>query len=267
MVRTGSSAGRGSVGKTSRPAPAMRPSFRAARRASWSTRAAREVLTRYAVGFSRASSRAPMMPRLRSPSFRWRVTTSLSESSASRPGARRAPCSAARSSVRLGLQAATSMPKAAPIRATWEPIRPRPTTPRWRPCRSAPRVDCQGPPVRRAVFSATRLRARPRMRAQVSSTGGAEELAVPQTVTPWARAAARSIAALRMPEATSRRRRGRRAKREAGKGTRSRRVTMMSKSAKAATSSSSVPKWVGKAVSSTRSRTGDQSAAVVATPW
>lgn len=124
-----------------------------------------------------------------------------------------------------------------------------------------------GPPVRRAVFSATRLRARPRMRAQVSSTGGVEWLSVPQTVTPWARAAARSIAELRMPEATSRRRRGRRAKREAGKGTRSRRVTTMSKSASAAASSSSVPKWSGKEVSSTRSRTGDQSAAVVATPW
>ncbi|CAM5333354.1 hypothetical protein SMICM304S_02141 [Streptomyces microflavus] len=66
-------------------------------------------------------------------------------------------------------------------------------------------------------------RARPSSRAQVSSTGGVEELAVPQTVTPCRSAAAKSITELRMPEAIRSRSRGRRANTSAGNGTRSRR--------------------------------------------
>lgn len=70
---------------------------------------------------------------------------------------------------------------------------------------------------------------------------------------------------LRMPEATISFNRGRRVINEPGKATRSRRVTTMSTSARAAASASSSGKWVSKVTTSTSSASGDQSATSVAT--
>ncbi|MFD1272720.1 hypothetical protein ACFQ51_15385 [Streptomyces kaempferi] len=72
---------------------------------------------------------------------------------------------------------------------------------------------------------------------------------------------------LRIPEAISSFRRGSRASNEAGKGTRSRRVTTMSKSASAAASASSSARCSRNPATSTSSATGDQSTTSVATPW
>ncbi len=177
------------------------------------------------------------------------------------------PTSLARSSLRLRLQATTSMPKASPICATRPPIFPSPSSPSRRPCRSAPTVLCQGPPSRRALLSSTMPRASPSSRAHVSSTGGAEELAVPHTVTPCACAAAWSMTVFRIPEATRSRSRGSRAKSDPGNGTRSRSVTTMSNSASASASASSSAKCSAKDTTSTRSASADQSATVVATCW
>ncbi len=76
------------------------------------------------------------------------------------------------------------------------------------------------------------------MSAHVSSTGGEEKLPVPQTVTPWALAASRSMEALRMPEVISSRSLGSRANTSAGNGVRSLMITTISSSAIAATRSS-----------------------------
>ena len=84
-----------------------------------------------------------------------------------------APTSAARSVVRFWLQAITFIPKALPICATAPPTLPRPRTPSVRPAMSSP-TNCCHPPPRSDVFSATRLRALPRISAQVSSIVGAE---------------------------------------------------------------------------------------------
>ena len=63
--RSGSDKGSGSTSYTSSAAPAIAPDRRAASRAALSTRGPREVLTRYADGFIRASSAAPTRPTLR----------------------------------------------------------------------------------------------------------------------------------------------------------------------------------------------------------
>ncbi len=102
--------------------------------------------------------------------------------------ARPTPTSSVRSFVRFWLQATTSMPKASPTCATRAPIFRAPAD------RASARADrprgstARSPPVRRASASGTIPRARPSSRAQVSSTGGVEELAVPQTSTPCRRA-------------------------------------------------------------------------------
>ena len=266
-VRSTSSAGSGSRSNTSRPAPAIRPCRRASTSAGPSTIAERDVLTRNAEGRIRASSSRPSRPRVRSPSARWIETTSLVASSSARLGASVTPSSSVRSRVRCRLQATTSMSKAEPIRATRPPIRPSPSSPSRRPASSMPTVLCQRPPAWNAAFSAARLRARPRIRAQVSSVGGTGELAVPQTSTPWAAAAGRSMAELRIPVVTTSRSRGRRANTGAGSGVRSRITTTMSTSASAATSSAGSAWCSVNAVTSTRSVTGDQSAMDSATPW
>ena len=57
----------------------------------------------------------------------------------------RAPQACALSGVRFWLQAITSMPNASPIRATSEPMLPRPRTPSVLPWRLSPIVSCQPP--------------------------------------------------------------------------------------------------------------------------
>ena len=64
------------------------------------------------------------------------------------------------------------------------------------------------------------------IRPQVSSAAGWGNSSVPQTSTPLALAAARSMAALRMPVVTSSFSSGRRSNMSAGKGVRSRMATM-----------------------------------------
>ena len=86
----------------------------------------------------------------------WIVTTSDCAKSSSLLTAR-APCSRARSAVRFGLQAMTSMPNAWASRATGAPRRPRPSTPRVRPASPTPTVCCQ-PPARTAASSAAKFR-------------------------------------------------------------------------------------------------------------
>jgi hypothetical protein len=63
--RSGSDSGSGSTSYTSSAAPAIAPDRSAASRAAPSTSGPRDVLTRYADGFIRASSAAPTKPVLR----------------------------------------------------------------------------------------------------------------------------------------------------------------------------------------------------------
>jgi len=78
----------------------------------------------------------------------------------------------------------------------------------------------------------------PMISAQVSSVGGVGLESVPQTVMPRARAAARSMDALRMPLVTSSFNRGNRSSKAAGKGVRSRMMTRISASVRRATRAS-----------------------------
>jgi hypothetical protein len=109
-----------------------------------------------------------------------------------------APARWAPSRVRLGLHAMTSMPKAAPTRATRVPIRPTPSTlntapPSWRP------TDVCQPPARTDEVSSTIRRAAARMSAQVSSTVDSTEPPVVLTWMPRSSAAMVSIEALNGP--------------------------------------------------------------------
>jgi len=84
--------------------------------------------------------------------------------------------------------------------------------------------------VRKARFSGTIWRAKPKISAQVNSAGGSERLAVPQTTTPWAWAAATSIEAFRIPEVINSLRFGNWASKSALNGVRSRIITTISQS-------------------------------------
>src|SRR5258706_223317 len=86
---------------------------------------------------------------------------------------KRALAASAASGVRFWLQAIKFIPKALPIRATCDPIRPSPKTPRVFPWRSVPTVFCQ-PPDRTELLSLTICRAEARIRAQVNSIAGSE---------------------------------------------------------------------------------------------
>jgi hypothetical protein len=86
---------------------------------------------------------------------------------------------------------------------------------------------------------------------------------VPHTVTPCARAASRSMAALPMPVVTSSRRLGSRSNTSAGNGVRSLMATTISQSWTAATSSSVLAKCSRKLAA----RTLDQPASPSATSW
>ena len=193
------------------------------------------MFTRTPWGASRRTRRprsiggcARRAPGAGTPRRRWRRAPPCST--------RRTP-TAARSSVRCGLHATTSIPKARPTSATRLPILPRPTRPSVAPARSVPTVGCHGRRAR-TDRSSTTCRARPRISAQVSSPGR-RQLAVPQTVMPSSAPAARSIEALRMPVVTNRRRPGSRASRAAGNAVRSRMATTISAPARADTTASS----------------------------
>ena len=168
------------------------------------------------------------------------MTTSAVANSSSL-GTHVAPASAARSGVRFWLHAITRMSKAWPIRATWVPSRPSPSTPSVLPARSVPTVVCQRP-SRTARSSVTTCRRTARISAQVSSVVfellPEPYIVVPLTVTPCTAAAVMSIAALAIPVVTSRRRSGNRSNVAARNGVRSRIATTTSAPRSAAASPS-----------------------------
>src|SRR5258708_38022854 len=90
------------------------------------------------------------------------------------------------------------MPKARPILATSDPIRPRPRTPRVFPRSSVPTVLCQ-PPDRSELLSATMLRALARIRAHVRSIVGSDLYPAWETTIPRSAAATTSIEAFTDP--------------------------------------------------------------------
>ena len=113
---------------------------------------------------------APTRPRVRLLNTKWIVRMSAARTAGPwTPGLRRplwrplASCSGSRQS--------DCIPKALPTRATCDPIRPSPRTPRVFPRRSAPTVCCQ-PPDRTELLSVTRCRAEARISAQVNSIVG-----------------------------------------------------------------------------------------------
>src|SRR5260370_1108511 len=69
------------------------------------------------------------------------------------------------------------IPKTLPTRATCDPIRPSPSTPRVFPRRSVPTVCCQ-PPDRTELLSVTICRAEAKISAQVNSIVGSDRYAV-----------------------------------------------------------------------------------------
>jgi hypothetical protein len=84
-----------------------------------------------------------------------------------------APTASAAWGVMFWLQAIKFIPKALPIRATSDPIRPIPRTPSVFPRRSVPTVCCQAPD-RTELLSVTICRAEAKISAQVNSMAGSE---------------------------------------------------------------------------------------------
>jgi hypothetical protein len=139
-LRSGESAGSGSVSKTSMAGPTIQPSCRARSSALVSTRRFRAVFTRYAESHH-AELGLPAVPAVQAASARWGVMKSAPENSSCLVTSR-APAAAAWSSLRWSLQAMTSMPNARPTGGMAEPTRPSPTAPSVAPLRSEPTVCC-----------------------------------------------------------------------------------------------------------------------------
>ncbi len=161
-----SSAG-GSLAKTSRPAPKMRPASRASSRAASSTSSPLAVFTSMAVLFMaerRAALTRPLVSSLRRV---WSVTTSALAKSSSRPAAL-TPFSSQKASSMRGSWARISMPKPLARRATHLPTAPRPTMPRVLPKMSMPVSLPQSLLLQRPSMSTT-LRATASMRAKAKS--------------------------------------------------------------------------------------------------
>ncbi len=158
------------------------------------------------------------------------------------------------------------MSKALATLATRVPILPRPITPKVAPARSRPTVDCHGPESRIAADSWCTPRSSPSTSAQVSSAAGAEREAVPQTVMPRPRQAARSMEALREPLVTISRSSGSRARIDSVSGVRSRITTTICASLRVRTTSSGSARWRRTGTTSTPCST-DQSAYWSATSW
>ena len=93
-------------------------------------------------------------------------------------------------------------------------------------------------------------RSSPRISPQVRPAVGPGMIRVPQTTTPCAVAASRSIAAFAIPVVTSSRKRGSRASRSAPNGVRSRIATSTSNGASRSASRSAPSTWSVKTVTS-----------------
>ena len=102
----------GSLSNTSTAAMPGRARFSAETRAFSSINSAREVLTIRAVGFMRARSAGPTMPRVASVSRRCSVSTSLVSKNSSRDAAASSPSARARVRDVSLPQTTTRMPKA-----------------------------------------------------------------------------------------------------------------------------------------------------------
>src|SRR6202049_4942703 len=158
------------MSNTSIAAPAIRLFFSTLIKASSSTIGPRDALINRAVGFILCSSAAPTRPRVRLLNTTWIVRMSA-RSNSSFLETRIAPAAWAASGVMFWLQAIRFIPKALPTRATCDPMRPSPRTPRVFPRRSAPTVCCH-PPDRTELLSLTMCRAEARISAQVNSIVG-----------------------------------------------------------------------------------------------
>src|SRR5260221_1167351 len=144
------------MSKTSIAAPAICLFFNTLIKVCSSTIGPRQALISRAVGFILSSSAAPTRPRVRLLNTKWIVRMSARSNSWCFE-TRIAPAALAASGVRFWLQAIRRIPKALPIRATSDPIRPSPKTPRVFPRRSVPTVCCQ-PPDRTDLSSVTMCR-------------------------------------------------------------------------------------------------------------
>src|SRR5438105_3003639 len=116
-------------------APAICLFFNTLIKACSSTIGPRDALINRAVGFILSSSAAPTRPRVRLLNTKWIVRISARSNSWSLE-TRIAPAALAASGVMFWLQAIRFIPKALPTRATCDPIRPSPRTPRVFPRRS-----------------------------------------------------------------------------------------------------------------------------------
>ena len=199
----------------------------------------RAVLMSSAPGFMRWSSGPAMSPVVSAFNRQLTETTSDSSSSVSRE-TRRAPASAARSSVRVLPVARMSMSKARPMRATLAPMRPRPITPRVRPSSSMPTAGGQAPSRMPWATSGIFL-ASASSNAKVSSTVEApESLGVTDTTMPRRVASATSRCGMPRPIWEMKRSDGARANSRSRNGERSRMSTTAWASPTAADHSSSV---------------------------
>src|SRR6202043_1624532 len=180
-----------------------------------------------AVGFILSSSEAPTRPRVRLLKIKWIVRMSARSNSWSLD-TRIAPAALAASGGMFWLQAIRFIPKALPTRATCDPIRPSPRTPKVFPRRSVPTVCCQ-PPDRTELLSVTICRAEAKISAQVNSIVGSELYPVWTIATPRSAAAATSIDAFTDPVEAMSLRLGRRSMTLRGSGVRSRMTQTTSK--------------------------------------
>jgi hypothetical protein len=167
------------MSNTSIAAPAICLFFNALIKACSSMIGPRDVLISRAVAFIRPSSAAPTKPRVRLLNTKWIVRMSARSNNWSLE-TRIAPAALAASGVMFWLQAIKFIPKALPIRATCDPIRPSPRTPSVFPRRSVPTVCCQ-PPDRTELLSVTICRAEAKINAQVNSMVGSDRYPVRTT--------------------------------------------------------------------------------------
>ena len=137
-LRSGLLAGGGSTDRTSIPAPARRPEFKAIARASSSTSWPRLVFSRKALGFIQDKRRALTICFVSCVNGQWRLKTSLSRKRVSKSKRFTDP-SDSRGPELAGVRpvtASTLMPRLIAIRATAVPIRPSPMIPIVKPSSS-----------------------------------------------------------------------------------------------------------------------------------
>ena len=159
----------GSVAKTSSPAPATRPSFKASNRAFSSSTPPRAALMMRTDGLTFLSASAPMRFAVSFVLGRWIVMKSERFSNSSSE-TRSTPSWAALAGCRYGSKAITFIPKACiRVETSW-PIRPKPTMPNVFSNNSAPvYFERAHLPFLRAAFAGTTNRAEASNKEMASS--------------------------------------------------------------------------------------------------